>query len=79
MTDENTFTCEACGQFQRNRPLKKRDTMPGNYCTNCAKFEKCAACGDCSPKQNMNYKPGIKTYVCHECMPYYEEMKSYIL
>lgn len=72
------FICQSCGHRHHIRHLKKRQTMPGGYCPNCAPYEQCAACGEMCPAVDMTYKHDVKNYICAGCENEYHEVMEYI-
>lgn len=72
------FICQACGQQAHINHLKKRSTMPGDYCRTCGDEEKCAACGEIYPHSYLMFKNDIKNYVCEDCTHDYQQVLEYI-
>jgi len=72
------FTCEDCGhRFHINR-LKKRQTMPGDYCPACSGQERCAACSEMVDANQLSYKHDVRNYICNDCANDYREVMEYI-
>ena len=72
------FTCEACGHRYHINRLKKRNTMPGDYCPACAGEEQCAACAEMAPAKNISYRHDVKNFICCDCIDDYREVIAYI-
>ncbi|HWB63967.1 MAG TPA: hypothetical protein VG603_10680 [Chitinophagales bacterium] len=75
---DEDFICEACGRRWHINRLKRRDTMPGNYCTACAAYEECAACGERYKAAAMKWQSGLQVYICAGCLPHLHEVAAYL-
>lgn len=76
--NNDTFICQGCQGTGHINGLRKRLTMPGEYCAICADNEKCAACGEVYPLAFTSYKDDVQNVICEDCAHTYKIVKQYI-
>ena len=64
--NHDEFTCHSCGTRGHITQLRKRETMLGDFCKECAKLEKCGLCGEMCEAKDMKMKHGQLVCECSE-------------
>lgn len=78
MSGNERFCCDGCRGLFKEAALRRRQSMPGQFCGPCAAHEKCAACGDLQPAAEVTFKQDVQNYICLQCANDYTEVAEYI-